>query len=116
MFDQKLVLYNDPVSEGEELCPYLAEIMELQAEIHSKHIITVQAPQIEGKHDDMSDALVRMVWSASQNISKQLRVAMANGRGAFGRSPPQTNTVRQRTRAMKSGSHPSRQTRQNGRN
>ena len=111
MFDQKLVLYNDPVPEGEDLCPYLAEIMELQAEIHSKHIITVQAPQIEGKHDDMSDALVRMVWSASQNISKQLRVAMANGRGAFGRRPPQTNTVRQRTRAMKSGSHPSRQTR-----
>ena len=111
MFDQKMVLYNDPVPNDGDLCPYLEEIMELQAEVHSKHIITVAAPQVEGKHDDMSDALVRMVWSASQNITKQLRVAMANGRNAFGHQPATSNAVRRRTRAMKKGSHPSRQVR-----
>ena len=111
MFDQKLVLYNDPVPQDGDLCPYLEEIMELQAEVHSKHIITVAAPQVDGKHDDMSDALVRMVWSASQNITKQLRVAMANGKNAFGHRQSTSNVVRRRTRAMKKGSHPSRQVR-----
>ena len=111
MFDQKLVLYNDPVPQDGDLCPYLEEIMELQAEVHSKHIITVSAPQVDGKHDDMSDALVRMVWSASQNITRQLRVAMANGKNAFGNRPTTSNVVRQRTRSMKRGSHPSRQVR-----
>lgn len=111
MFDQKLVLYNDPVPQDGDLCPYLEEMMELQAEVHSKHIITVAAPQVDGKHDDMSDALVRMVWSASQNITKQLRVAMANGKNAFGHRQSTSNVVRRRTRSMKKGSHPSRQVR-----
>ena len=106
-----MVLYNDPVPKDGELCPYLEEIMELQAEIHSKHIITVAAPQVEGKHDDMSDALVRMVWSASQNITKQLRVSMANGRNAFGHQTTTSDLVRRRTRALQKGSHPSRQSR-----
>ena len=31
---------------------------------------TVEAPQTSGKHDDMSDALIRMTWLASNNIGK----------------------------------------------
>jgi hypothetical protein len=30
----------------------------------------VEAPPTEGKHDDMSDALVRMVWVASKHLGK----------------------------------------------
>lgn len=109
MFDEKLVLYNDPVAEGEDLCPYLQELLELQAQIHSKHIITVEAPNVEGKHDDMSDALIRMVWCASQNISKTLKMTTTSGR-VFGNVPISNNKrlVKNRARAFRGGSHPSR--------
>ena len=109
MFDERLELYNDPIPEGEDYCEYLSELLSLQASVQSKHIITVEAPQIEGKHDDMSDALVRMVWVASQNASKQLSMTTTHGR-AFGNSPINSNrrTIKSRTRAMRGGSHPSR--------
>lgn len=68
MWDKKLKLYNkkDPIQEGHE--SYIIELLELQQTVHSKHLITVEAPQTAGKHDDMSDAIVRMVWLASNNI------------------------------------------------
>ena len=108
MFDEKLELYNDP-SEEEELSDYLQELLELQAQVHSKHLITVEAPQVDGKHDDMSDAIVRMVWCASQNMSKQLRMTTSSGK-VFGNAPINSNRrhVKSRVRAMKGGSHPSR--------
>lgn len=70
MWDKKLSLYNkrNPDVEGDE--PYLLELMELQAKVESKHVILVEAPQVQGKHDDMSDALVRMVWISSNHIGK----------------------------------------------
>ena len=37
--------------------------------MHTKYIIDVHAPNIEGKHDDLSDALVRMVWVAGQHMA-----------------------------------------------
>ena len=70
MWDKKLKLYNkkDPLQDGHE--PYIVELLELQQTVHSKHLITVEAPQVSGKHDDMSDAIVRMTWLASNNIGK----------------------------------------------
>lgn len=70
MWDRKLRLYDkqDPLQNGHE--DYLKELCELQAKAHSKHVITVEAPQVAGKHDDMSDALIRMVWLASNKIGK----------------------------------------------
>jgi intein/homing endonuclease len=70
MWDQKLKLYNrsDWETNGHE--PYIQELLELQQTVHSKNLITVEAPQTAGKHDDMSDALVRMTWLASNNIGK----------------------------------------------
>lgn len=71
MWDKKLDLYDNPNSELNGHTAYISELLELQAKVHSKHLITVEAPQVKGKHDDMSDALVRMVWLCSQNFGKQ---------------------------------------------
>ena len=62
----------------------LQELLELQAKVQSKHIITVEAPQVQGKHDDMSDALTRMVWLASKQIGKQRYFAGGSGKSSIG--------------------------------
>jgi len=108
MMDRKLVLYNFPLASGEEYCEYIQELMELQAEYKSKYVVKVQAPNIEGKHDDLSDALARMVWVASNNNARggaffaggrgRPGMAIQGGRAAFGRAPLRT----------RGGSHPSR--------
>lgn len=79
MWDEKLVLYDNenPLENGH--APYIEELLELQQKVHSKHLITVEAPQTAGKHDDMSDALVRMVWLASNNVGKSKYFAKGGG-------------------------------------
>ena len=79
MYDVRLILYDYPIREGERHCPYIAELLEVQATQHSKYIVTVEAPNVEGKHDDRTDALVRMVWVAIQNMGKQRMVAGSTG-------------------------------------
>ena len=70
MWDKRLVLYNRKNCEIDGHEPYIQELLELQQTVHSKNLITVEAPQTEGKHDDMSDAIVRMFWVASQNVGR----------------------------------------------
>lgn len=81
MWDERLCLYNreSPEVNGHE--PYLQELLELQAHVQSKHVVVVEAPQVQGKHDDMSDALTRMVWLASQKMGSQKYIS---GGRAFG--------------------------------
>lgn len=87
MHDGRLLLYDWPIPPGAQHCSYIAELLELQQTQHSKYIITVEAPNIEGKHDDRSDALVRMVWVATQHMGKQKVMAGASsGRTAHQRS------------------------------
>jgi hypothetical protein len=81
MWDQKLSLYNRPDYQTKGHEPYIQELLELQQKVHSKHLITVEAPQTAGKHDDMSDALVRMVWLASNNIGNTKYFAKGIGSG-----------------------------------
>lgn len=106
MWDSRLRLYDKENPElGHE--GYLEELLELQATVHGKHLITVEAPQVKGKHDDRSDALIRMIWIASQNMSKSKyivghygsdrRASILNNGKVFAGSP--------KTRG---GSHPSR--------
>ena len=71
MWDKRLVLFDYPIPDGQGHCDYIQELLELQAEVQSKYVISVEAPKIEGKHDDRSDALVRMVWAASQKLGKR---------------------------------------------
>lgn len=71
MFDQRIVLYDWPVPQGQDHCPYIMELFDLQVTYKSKHLFEVEAPPVQGKHDDMSDALVRMSWLATQFMSKR---------------------------------------------
>ena len=106
MFDQRLTLYNWPLPEGEDYCAYIAELLELQAEFISKYIVKVEAPQIDGKHDDFSDALVRMVWCASTNSTKVVKMLGTKRYG--GEGDPLSRFGRKATLKGRSGSHSSR--------
>jgi len=108
MWDKRLVIYDYPIPPGEVHCDYITELLELQAEYHSKFITTVEAPNIDGKHDDMSDALVRMVWLASHKLSKNIH--LAGSRSMAGN--PQISAharINLRRKLLQSGSHESRQ-------
>jgi hypothetical protein len=105
MWDKRLVLYDHPIPDGQEHCPYLTELLELQAKQHSKYLTTVEAPNVRGKHDDMSDALVRMVWLASQQLGKPIYFA----KGGRGNAIPRNQPTHLRRKLMRSGSHESRQ-------
>ena len=117
MLDKKVTLYDWPIPEGQDHSAHIAELLELQAEFISKYVIKVEAPKIEGKHDDLSDALIRMVWTATNNTSKRVILSghrrgagpsAAGGAGSrFGRVP---TSAKGRT-----GSHSSRQIPKKGR-
>jgi len=109
MLDRRLVLYDWPLPpEGKGHSPLIQELLELQAERISKYVIKVSAPNEDGKHDDISDALSRMVWSAVKNGGRVNRVTGVSrntnpGSGVrFGRAPRM---------ARRGGSHVSRQPR-----
>ena len=73
MWEKWLVLYDWPLPKDSGLsphCPYITQLLELQAEYKSKYVTIVAAPAMADKHDDMADALVRMVWLASQSLNK----------------------------------------------
>jgi len=46
------------------------ELLKLQATVHSKYLITVEAPQTKTGHDDMSDAYGRSVYLATEYLSQ----------------------------------------------
>jgi len=109
MLDKKVVLFDWPIPDGDEHSAHIAELLELQAEYVSKYIIKVEAPNIEGKHDDLSDSLVRMVWVATNNSTKRVVVTGSRHRatgqpvGASGRF-----ARRPYGKITRKGSHPSR--------
>lgn len=106
MYERKLLLYDYPIPEGHKHCAYLAELLELQQTQHSKYVITVEAPNIAGKHDDMSDALVRMIWVATQHLAHDHYIAGANPQGAKRTGPHRPHRYRS---SRLGGSHPDRQ-------
>jgi len=108
MWDKRLVLFDEPIPKGSEHCAYITELLELQAKTHSKYIITVEAPNVEGKHDDLSDALVRMVWVACKHLGNPKHIAKGGGMGrSWGQMQSMARTNYQKVR--RTGSHPSRQ-------
>ena len=112
MWDKRVVLYNFPIPVGEKHSALIKEMLELQAVYHSKYVTTVEAPNIEGKHDDMSEALVRMVWLAANRMTKNIhmtgikRIAGQVGTGAV---IPGYSQVAARLKRFQSGSVESRQ-------
>ena len=87
MLDQRIELFDWPIMDGDEHSAHIQELLELEQEVISKYIVKVQAPQIDGKHDDFSDAIARMVWCASQNSSKVKVISGASGPKRFPKSP-----------------------------
>ena len=105
MLDRKVMLFDN--TNGDR-AGYLQELLELQAEYESKYVVKVEAPKIEGKHDDYSDALCRMIWIAAQSATNKA-VLFGNRTGAIlnpSRFPSGNLTAFQRAR--QSGSHESR--------
>lgn len=49
--------------------PLVTELLSLRATIHSKYLVTVEAPQVKGAHDDMSSAYSRAVYLASDHVA-----------------------------------------------
>lgn len=72
MLDAALRIPESEETEGgkHKDIPLIKELLTLQAKVHSKYLISVQAPQVKGAHDDCSDAFVRAVWLASEYLSK----------------------------------------------
>lgn len=111
MWDQRVVLYDWPIPDGQRHSPHITELLELQAEQQSKHVVSVEAPNMEGKHDDLSDALVRMVWVACENMTKPKHISrpgqgsMGGGTGLPSRGLGYTST---RQRLGRTGSSPDR--------
>jgi len=96
------------------LCDYLEELLSLQEEKLSRHISKIEAPNTGDLHDDRSDALIRMVWLASQKLGNPRFVAggpggayAQGGRRGYGTRPQSRLGALKRARL--GGSHPSRQ-------
>lgn len=70
--EQLLELYNHPV--------LIPELLTLEAEKKSKGIISVEAPNRRGAHDDISEAYVRAVWSCYSSF-KQRAPCLSTGAG-----------------------------------
>lgn len=109
MMDRKLALYDFPIPDGEEHSDLIRELLELQAEVISKYIIKVEAPNMEGKHDDLSDAVVRMVWTATQNASRVHTIRSLHSQRGYGLSTASVSRFAQKAVRVRSGSHTSRQ-------
>jgi hypothetical protein len=75
MFNRQLSLYDWPIPElataetgSVRHSPMISELLELQASSNGKNIITVEAPKISGKHDDVSDSLARSIMLVMEYV------------------------------------------------
>jgi hypothetical protein len=119
IWDKRLVLYDISDREKRRLqelekpipehLEYIQQLLELQAEYKSKYVISVQAPQSDGKHDDYPDALSRAVYLASQQMGKLRHIAGVHRQGQ--QASKQSARVRRanRRQRMLGGSDPKRQ-------
>jgi len=87
MFNRQLGLYDWPIPEQASAetgsvrhSPLISELLELQATSAGKNIIVVESPRIEGKHDDMSDALARSIMLSMEHVRDNPGVLEALGR------------------------------------
>lgn len=106
MYEKRIRFYNDVEEEG-KLEDYLLELSRLVATPHSKYITTVEAPNLKGAYDDMSDAMVRMVWAASENFGKKKFITQSSNSTRNAMATGQNKYQNQR-RYLRGGSHPDR--------
>lgn len=119
VLDHKISLFDRPpedLAAGKPREDYILELLDLQVEYKSKYLFKVSAPNIKGKHDDRSDALIRATWLASQKIRKPKilggMVPMVDGLAlppGMAPLPGPMEILRSRQRLRQTGSHESRQ-------
>jgi hypothetical protein len=108
LLDRKLVFYNEERAEGGR-SEYLKELCELQVDYESEYSMSVYAPQQEGKHDDYSDAIARMIWVATKNLTnKSIVFGSKAGFAGQNQNKAVNAAVQARMKARMSGSHDSR--------
>ena len=63
--DRRLRLFNERpnATEDDEV---IEELLKLQVKQYSKNVISVEAPKVQGHHDDRADAIMRSIWLASE--------------------------------------------------
>lgn len=91
VYHEKLWLYNYPCNLNSTDERYkslknsfhIQELLELEAKIEGKTMVVVEAPQVNGKHDDFSDAFVRAVWLCMQAVGKNKGQGMNFGKGSI---------------------------------
>lgn len=117
LWDKRVVLFDHPIPEGRAHSDFIQEILELQATYQSKYVTIVEAPPVEGKYDDRSDAWVRMVWLASQALGKPAYISKGGRRGGNGLSAAARQTGHRRAylKSKRSGSSPDRMIRSGAR-
>lgn len=114
MFDKRLVLYDWPIPPGKEHSLLIEQLLELQAEYKSKYVTIVKAPKVAGKHDDLADALVRMVWLASRHVSKTISFGTGSRpnhttlKSMMTQRTAQRSMMQAQKKARQSGSSPER--------
>lgn len=122
IWDKRLVLFDITPEERqkylsrEEIPPdhlaYIQQMLELQATYKSRYVVEVEAPQTDGKHDDLADALSRSVWLASQQIGKLKHIARSGLNTPAHVVRPQVSAAIRRANRRQSllgGSDPKRQ-------
>jgi len=89
---------------------YIQQILSLQATYKSQYIVEVEAPQTEGKHDDLADALARSIYLASLHLGKMKHIARSK-KNVYPGQPQVSAEARRRSRRkrMLGGSDPKRQ-------
>ena len=105
MFDKRLKLYNTPILEGKKNSAFIDELLHLQANRVSKHLIVVEAPKTAGYHDDRSDAFARAVWLTSLRIRNQKHIYGAEAIRPTQATGMMTPGRYQRMRALRHGGY-----------
>jgi hypothetical protein len=80
ILDGRMRIYDYPIperaKEGQDRhSPLITELLSLEARQLSKNIVLVQAPQVKGNHDDLSDSFVRAAWLSMNVLVNQKHVA-----------------------------------------
>lgn len=109
--DRERAEYASREIEAPDHYEYLDQIKELQATYKSKYVVHVEAPQTEGKHDDLADALARSIWLASQHLGKLKHIARSRGSVDAQQHPQVSARVRRinHRKRLLGGSDPKRQ-------
>ena len=116
MYDRQIALYNCNHEPDTNYEAYLNEFTQLQCEYKSKYKVKVFAPKRKGAHDDMADAIMRMVWLAKESLDKKNIITnVKSNYMAIASLNPLHQKAASKSRFQKyrkvGGSHPSRMAR-----